>query len=202
MPDMRTFTIAFVAAVLAIPGSAAAQGGFGIGPRVTFVRGSEDADGSQRYIGGAIRLGGGHTALEVGMDYRSDVSGALTERVKDYPIHGSLLIFPVRARLAPYLLAGVAWYTQQVTQFSAPTGEVIVTDETTRKMGYHAGFGVEVRAHRHLGLHGDYRYTRIRFGDDDDEDRSSVIPGWIPGAERLKLSHEGSAFTWGATVYF
>ena len=66
-------------------------------------------------------------------------------------------------------------------------------------MGYHAGFGAELRAHRRVGLYGDYRYTMIGFGDDDD---SGFLPGWIPGSERLKLSHEGSVFTWGALFYF
>jgi hypothetical protein len=28
------------------------------------------------------------------------------------------------------------------------------------------------------------------------------VPGWIPGAKLLQLSHDGSAFTWGATLYF
>ena len=202
---MRTLTIAFVAVFVVGPVAAFAQdgGSFGIGPRITFVRGSADStDGSQRFNGGAIRLGGGRTAIEIGMDYRSDVTGNLAERIKDYPIQASLLIFPVRARIAPYLLAGVGWYSQNVTRFSAPTGEVVVLEETTRKMGYHAGFGGEVRVHRRLGLHGDYRYTRLKFGGDEDEDAPSLIPGWIPGAQRLKLSHEGSAFTWGATVYF
>jgi hypothetical protein len=87
-----------------------------------------------------------------------------------------------------------------VTRFSAPTGTIVVLDETTRTMGYHLGFGAEVRVHRRVGLHGDYRYTMLRF--DDDEDAPSVIPGWIPGAERLNLSHDGSMFTWGIAFYF
>jgi opacity protein-like surface antigen len=170
---------------------------------LTFVRGSVDApDGTQRFLGGMMRLGGGHTALEVAMDYHSDVSGSLTERVKSYPIQGSLLVYPIRARVAPYLLAGLGWYSQHVTRFSAPTGEFVVDDTTTRKMGYHAGFGAEVRPARHVGLFGDYRYTRINLGGDADGDGTQLVPGWIPGGERLKLSHQGSMFTWGAVFYF
>jgi hypothetical protein len=166
------------------------------------VRGSDESpDSKHRLTGGALRLGGGKTAIEIAMDYRSRLTGDLTERVKDYPIHGSLLIFPFRTRLAPYVLAGIGWYSQRVTQFSAPTGTTVLSDETTRKMGYHAGFGAELSVHRRLGLHGDYRYTMIKFGSDDEE-ASSLLPGWIPGSERLKLSHQGSAFTWGATFYF
>jgi hypothetical protein len=80
-------------------------------------------------------------------------------------------------------------------------------------MGYHAGFGAEVRIHRHVGVYGDYRYTMIRFGNDDEESLasgtaaatpqgSSARGSWIPFADRLKMSHEGSTFTWGATFYF
>ena len=200
---MRNWTIGLLAAVLLAPAPGLAQdgGSIGIGPRLTFARGSADSpDGSQRFTGGMLRMGGGRAAIEIAMDYRSDVTGDLTERIKSYPIQASLLLFPVRARVAPYVLGGVGWYSQNVTRFSAPTGTIVVTDETTRKMGYHAGFGAEVRVHRRIGLHGDYRYTRLRFNDEDDA--PSTIPGWIPGAERLKLSHDGSMFTWGLAFYF
>jgi Outer membrane protein beta-barrel domain len=182
---------------------AEAQGAVGIGPRLTFVRGDSDLpDGSQRFAGGAIRLGGGKTALEVAIDFRSTVTGDLTERIKDYPIQASLLVFPIRSLIAPYLLGGVGWYSQRVERLS--TTQTVVDGETTRKMGYHAGFGGELRVHRHFGVYGDYRYTFIHFGDDENTRSSSspVLPSWIPFAERLKMSHQGSMFTWGATVYF
>ncbi len=199
---MRIPTIGLLAAMLFVPATSFAQdgGSIGIGPRLTFTRGSADSpDGSQRFTGGALRMGGGRAAIELAMDYRSDVTGDLTERIKSYPIQASLLLYPVRARVAPYVLAGVGWYTQQVTQFSAPTGTIVVSEETTRRRGYHAGFGAEVRLHRRLGLYGDYRYTKLRFNDDDE---TSDVPGLIPFAERLKLSHDGTMFTWGAAFYF
>jgi hypothetical protein len=185
-----------LAALLVTPTPAQAQsGGFGIGPRLTFVRGSVDAtDGTQRFSGGAIRLGGGKTALEIAMDFRSGVTGSLTERIKDYPIQGSLLVFPVRGRVAPYLVGGVGWYTQRVERLG-PT-QLAQESVTTRAMGYHGGFGAELRVHRHIALYGDYRYRMIRFGDD------AARSTWMPFAERLKMSHEGSMFTWGATFYF
>jgi opacity protein-like surface antigen len=199
---MRKSTIGLLAAMLFVPADSFAQdgGSFGIGPRLTFVRGSSDsAEGSQRFTGGVIRMGGGRAAIELAMDYRSEATGDLTERVKSFPIQASLLLYPVRARVAPYVLAGVGWYTQRVTQFSAPTGTIVASEETTRRRGYHAGLGAEVRVHRRFGLYGDYRYTKLRFNDDDE---SSETPGLIPFAERLKLSHEGTMFTWGAAFYF
>jgi outer membrane protein with beta-barrel domain len=172
----------------------------GIGPRLTFVS-EPDGDGSERFSGGFIRLGGGKTALEFAMDYRSGLNGDLTERVKDFPIQLSFLYYPVRARLSPYLLGGVGWYAQRVELVSSGDG-VLNSSETTRQRGYHAGLGGEVRLHRHFGLYGDYRYTFIHFGDDDRDDGESSRPRLIPFAEQLKLSHEGSMFTWGATFYF
>jgi hypothetical protein len=186
----------------------AQDAGFGIGPRITFVRGdAELPDGAQRFSGGAIRWGAGKTALEIAMDFRSGITGDLTERIKDYPIQASLLLFPVRSRLAPYLVGGVGWYSQRVERLGLT--QAVEEAETTRKMGYHAGFGAELRLHRHVGLYGDYRYTMIRFGGGDDDaletgtsQEQLGLPNWIPFAERLKMSHEGSMFAWGATFYF
>lgn len=196
------------------PAMALAQdgGGLGIGPRLTFVRGGEGApDGSQRFSGGVIRFGGGKTAVEVAMDYRSGITGDLTERIKDYPLQASLLYFPVRGRIAPYVLGGVGWYSQHVERLGPGPTAVLLDSETTRKMGYHGGLGAEVRLHRHFGIFGDYRYTQIRMGAQpegmpagaaDQRPGSTAFPGWIPYAERLKLSHEGSMWSWGATFYF
>jgi hypothetical protein len=197
---MRTSTIGLLAAILVIPASSFAQGSFSIGPRLTFVSGSDELrEGSERFTGGFIRMGGGKVAIELAMDYRSEQIGDLTERVKSYPFQASLLFYPIRGRLAPYGLVGVGWYTQRVTQFSAPTGNIIVLDETTRNRGYHAGFGAELRLHRRFGMYGDYRYTKLGFNDDDE---FADVPGLIPFAERLKLSHEGTVLTWGAAFYF
>ncbi len=190
---------------LLAPIPASAQSSFGIGPRLSFVRGAAGSpDGSQRFSGGVLRVGGGRTAIELAMDYRSGLTGDLTERITDIPIQASLLVYPVRARVAPYLLGGVGWYSQNIERFST-TGTAVVDAETTRRMGYHAGVGGEARVHRHIGLHGDYRYTFLRFGSDQSATPGNPSPSGprlIPFAERLKLSHEGSMFTWGATFYF
>lgn len=201
---MRTSTLAFATVLLLAPAPVLAQdGGFAIGPRITFVRGSEDLpESSRRFTGGAMRLGGGKAAIEVAMDFRSEARGPLNERIRAYPIQASLLLFPVRARLAPYLLGGVGWYSQSVTRFVAPTGELLQTEETTRKMGYHLGLGAELRLHRRVGVYGDLRYTRLGLSDDEESATQETVPRWIPGAQLLKLSHEGSTFTWGAMLYF
>ena len=50
-------------------------------------------------------------------------------------------------------------------------GTTTLDEETTRKMGYHGGFGAEARLHRHVGIYGDYRYTFIHFGDNESPSR-------------------------------
>lgn len=192
----------FSAVLVAAAPPAQAQGSIGIGPRLSFVKGADNsAEGSERFSGGVLRLNGGKTAFEVALDYRSALTGDLTERITDLPIQTSLLVYPVRARLAPYLLAGMGWYSQSVERFSAAGATTPVEENTTRRMGYHAGFGADVRVHRRVAVHGDYRYTFLRFGESEDRTVGST-PRLIPFAERLKLSHEGSMFTWGATFYF
>jgi hypothetical protein len=202
-------TSAVLIGLFCLPASAQAQtdgAGFAIGPRLTFLRGSVDStEDAQRFSGGFIRLGGGKTAIELAMDYRSGLTGSLTERIRDYPIQASLLVFPVRARLAPYLLGGIGWYSQNVERLT-PGTETPLEKETTRRVGYHAGLGAELRVHRHFGVYGDYRYTFLRFGDAEtqvpQELPTTGTPRWIPFAERLRMSHEGSMWTWGANFYF
>ena len=134
-----------VAGCLAVAGEAAAQG-FGIGPRVSFVRGNELTDEpSSRLLGGAMRMGSKHVALELSLDYRSIRELGSTTRVREMPLQGSLLIYPVRTVFAPYLLGGVGVYNRMLDQLD-PDGEVIVT-ASERKFGVHLGLGAEIKLH-------------------------------------------------------
>jgi opacity protein-like surface antigen len=91
---------------------------------------------------------------------------------------------------SPYLLAGPGWYNRKVEVIEGSDPEV-----STREFGWHAGGGIEIRLGKHFGIHGDYRYTFLDFGDDDDDDDGSLIGGFLPG-------HKGSMWTLGATLYF
>ncbi|MGE3277919.1 MAG: outer membrane protein [Vicinamibacterales bacterium] len=211
---LRTAGIGVVVAAGLLAGATtvAAQG-VGVGPRITFVRGDTSLpDGSTRFTGGALRLGSGRAVMELAIDYRSAIKDDLSERIKDFPFQGSLLFFPVRAAVAPYLVGGVGWYSQRVDTLDAD--QLVVDTTTTRKMGWHAGVGGEIRVHPRVSLYGDYRYTFIRFGDGGDNSvqpplappssGSTVtpLPGFIPFSDRLKLSHQGSMWSWGVMVRF
>jgi hypothetical protein len=185
--------------------SGGSNGGvFGIGPRVTFQRGENaPPDASPlRLLGGQLklRLSPG-TAIEVAADYESSVNESLKQRVKTMPIQASLMVFPLKSTLAPYLLGGVGWYRVSVSDTGATATST--TTKSIREMGYHAGLGAEIRIRR-IALHGDYRYNHIRFGGagDDAPPAASLVPGLSLIQESLKMSHSGSMWNWGATFFF
>lgn len=193
---------AFCGFVLA-PRLAAAEGGaLGAGIRFSFVRGSVDAEPSQRYSGGHLRLRmSPRSALELSLDYRSALNDTLKLKVKDYPIQASMLLYPVRARLSPYVLGGFGWYSQRVDTLD--TTSVVQKSTTTRKVGYHAGLGGEIQLGSRAALHLDYRYTFIHVGRDEGTNSGAFpLPGLGGLQEKLKLSHDGSMWTTGLTVYF
>jgi opacity protein-like surface antigen len=187
---------------MAFAADAGAQG-FGIGPRVTFNRGDASlADSTAlRMLGGQMKLRmSPKTAIELAMDFRSELSEDLQTRVRDMPIQASLLFYPVSTTVAPYVIGGLGWYSQNVARVdSSGTAQEGVT---TREMGYHAGLGAEIRAGKHVSLHGDYRYTFLGMGEEGGTPGAVPLPGTIGFQERLKLSHQGSMWNWGATFFF
>ena len=126
-------------------------------------------------------------------DRHSEEFPLINQKVIETPIQASLLLRLARGSFAPYLLGGPGWYKRKVELIEGPEAS-----ESETEFGWHAGGGVEIHAGRHIGIHGDYRYTFLDFnGDDDDDDGGSipVIGGLLPG-------YKGSMFTLGATVYF
>jgi len=195
-----------IGGVLLWPAESRAQGEFGAGPRFSFLRGSD----SKSLDTPRTRLSGGmfrfrtteRTALEIAFDYRSHVNDDLTERVKDMPIQGSLLMYLVNSAVSPYVLGGMGWYSQKVEHLS---GNAVRATTTTRRIGYHAGLGAQIQVHRRAAVHLDYRYTFIRFGDQPagtTEPGAIPIPGLVGLQDKLKLSHEASMWTTGITFFF
>ena len=191
----------------ALTGQAQAQSvagsSIGAGPRVTFVRAEAgSADAATRFTGGVLRIGSGYTALELAVDYRSVLGDDQRTRVRSIPFQASVLLYPVRAVLAPYLLGGAGWYGHRIE--SLDDSRAVIATATTKRVGAHAGLGAEVRLHRRISVYGDYRYTFIRLGRPRDDEASPADGGVteIPLLEKLRPSHEGSMWTWGAVVRF
>ena len=178
--------------VSAIPASAQ---GFGVGGRFSWVTADTEADvDSVRFGGGQVRILSSRWGLELSMDRHSESSEELNTKVTETPIQLSLLLrLAGGGKVSPYLLGGKGWYKRKVELLDGPDEPDVESTES----GWHAGGGLEIRPHRHFGIHGDYRYTFLDFGDDDDDDDDDegIIGGLLPG-------HRGSMWTLGATIYF
>jgi len=186
----RIACLALVFIAVAVPGHAQ----LGIGARMSMVRGDVEAETStERFTGGHIRaLLSPRTGIEIALDRRTETNVAGTERIREYPLQASLLLFPVRSVLAPYLLGGGGWYTHRIDTLA---DDRTISSETSRSFGWHGGFGAELRMGRHVALHADYRYTNLRFDDEGEADEDS-------GLSRILPSHRGSMWTAGLTLYF
>jgi hypothetical protein len=55
---------------------------------------------------------------------------------------------------------------------------------------------------RRATLHLDYRYTFIGFGGDESDPGVLPLPGLGGLQDKLNLSHDGSMWTTGLTIYF
>lgn len=193
--------------LLACAAPVAAQGTFGLGVRMAMVRGDVQADPAataERFTGGQLRARiSPHTSIEVSLDRRSQDSADLTQRGVDYPLQGSLLFFPVRSTISPYLLGGIGWYTHIDDTLA---GGTVVESTRTRKVGYHGGLGGEMKIGKHTGIHADYRYTFVHFGDSTTPLATTASTSPSTGlsglASRLVPSYDGSMWTAGVTFYF
>ena len=197
MPSVRARSLRpYVIAMLTLggllaslaPGSAQ---GFGVGGRIAWVNPDTEANvDSVRYFGGQVRIIGGRVGFEVSMDRHSESSEVLNQKFTETPIQASLLLRMGSGKVAPFVLGGPGWYRRKVEALNGPADLAVSTTE----FGWHAGIGLEILPTRHFGIHGDYRYTFLDFGDDDD-DGGGIIGGLLPG-------HRGSMWTLGATFYF
>ena len=167
--------------------------GFGFGARIAWVNPDTEIDvDSIRYFGGQVRLISGRIGVELSLDRHSESSELLDRKVTHTPVQASFLLRG-RGKVAPFVLAGPGWYRRTLETLDGPSD----LDISTTEFGWHAGAGLEILLTRHFGIHGDYRYTFLDFGDDedDDDDDGGVIGRFLPG-------HRGSMWTLGATFYF
>ncbi|MEO8481718.1 MAG: outer membrane beta-barrel protein [Acidobacteriota bacterium] len=200
MSCRRALAFALFAASALIWSRPAAAQGFGIGPRMSFVRGDvPSATPSTRFFGGTMRMSSSkHVVFEVAMDYRSQLSDDGLTRLRERPLQGSLLLFPARSTFSPYLLAGYGLYQQTTDYLDGPVG-LTSTSVMERKTGAHVGFGAEVFLSRHTAFFLDYRYRFVKFGTPDP----GADPINIPlVSDKVQLSHTGSMITSGMAFYF
>lgn len=185
---------------VAAPGAAEAQG-IAVGPRFSLVRGDLATNTpTTRFIGGTVRLSASKLlGFEGSLDLRTTWDPARTQRLRETPLQGSILIYPFRTMIAPYALGGLGIYTR--TLDAVGTGGVITRTAQERKTGMHLGFGGELRMARHVVAYVDYRYRFVKFGNDPTASGGGLI-NLLPGVNNLKLSHEGSMWTGGVAFVF
>lgn len=196
--------IAVLAFTAAAAHSAEAQS-LGIGPRFSFVRGNlSSGTPSTRLVGGTMRIvTGPHTALEGSLDYRAYYNEAGTERTRETPMQGSLLLFLVRSAFSPYVGGGIGLYSQVHDTLDAKG--LVLTSTTEKKVGWHLGAGAEIRIVKHVSFFADYRFRFVKFGAPTEPNQEPIeIPGStvLPVLQQVKLSHEGSMWTTGVAFYF
>jgi opacity protein-like surface antigen len=196
MVPVRTRSLPYTVTMLALGGLLASAlpssaQGFGVGARFAWVKSDLDVDvDSVRFIGGQIRLLSQRAGLEVSLDHHSESSELLGQKITATPIQVSVLVRLTSSKISPFLLGGPGWYRQKVEPLNGP-GDLAVS---TTEFGWHAGIGLELLPSRHVGIHGDYRYTFLNFNGDDERDQGFI--------DRLIPGHRGSMWTLGATVYF
>jgi opacity protein-like surface antigen len=191
-PPLRHVVAPFLVlgGLLATAAPVSAQG-FGLGAHFSWVRQDVDVDAdSVRFFGFQMRALGGRTGFELSIDRHTESFELLNEKVTETPIQASLLVRLSQGGFSPYLLGGAGWYRRTIEPIEGPED----SGESTTEFGWHAGGGIEIIAGRHFGIHGDYRFTFLDFGGDDDEDEG-FIGGLLPG-------YKGSMWTLGATFYF
>ena len=189
-PRQAFVAILALGGLLASASPGAAQG-FGIGGRMAWVKSDTELDvDSMRFFGGQIRMLGPRMGLEVSLDRHTESSEPLNLKITETPVQASLLLRLGRGRATPYLLGGPGWYRRTINLFN----ETSTPGVTNTEFGWHAGGGLEVLPSRHIGIHGDYRFTFLDFNGDDGKDEGFI--------GRLVPGHRGSMWTLGATFYF
>lgn len=185
-----------VSAAVLLPSALAAQS-IGFGPRLSFVRGDvPSATASTRFLGGILRMQASkRVVFEAAADFRSERTGDGLTRVTERPLQGSLLLFPVRSTIAPYVLAGYGLYTRSVETLDLAGTPVVIASD--RRTGAHVGLGAELFLGRHAALLIDYRYRFVRFGVAEAGEDQVNLPGLGD-----RVSHRGSMWTSGVAFYF
>jgi hypothetical protein len=191
-------SLAFALALTGLATPAFAQS-VGIGPRMSLIRGDLlTGTPSQRMFGGSLRMRSSkHMMIELALDRQVRTTPDGSTQIRETPIQGSLLLFPVRAAFSPYVLGGFGVYTE-ATDTLLLDGNV---DHSTieRRTGWHLGLGAEMKIARHVSIFADYRFRFVHWGADATA-TSEPVPG--SSSIGLKLTHEGSMWTSGMAFYF
>ena len=179
-----------------------------VGPRFSLVRGDlTTSTPTSRFLGGVARLKlSGNLSVEGSIESKTTSNTDLTQRIRETPLQASVLIYPIRAAIAPYVVGGFGIYSRT---YEVMASSVVVQTASEKKSGVHLGFGGEVSLGRHAVAYLDYRYRFVTFGNDttalataDPTDPVSKRLKSVPGLGQLNVSHQGAMWTGGVAFVF
>ena len=193
---MRGIVVLAAFAAVLVPGVAQAQM-IGVGPRFSLVRGDlATSTPTSRFFGGTVRVKLASTlSLEGAADYKTSWNRDRTLRLRETPIQGSILLYPIRGALAPYVIGGMGIYARQ---YDTIADGKVTASTLERKPGAHLGFGGDLRLSSRIVAYLDYRYRFVKFGNDGGSTQGSSVPG----LGQLGVSHQGSMWTGGVAFVF
>jgi opacity protein-like surface antigen len=156
---MRKLFILLVVGLVLIPLSVQTFAGIGLGPRLGYYK-SQDADEGNLFGGLAGRMRFGLLGVEGSIDYRAEkyANGLVT--VRSWPVMASALLYPLPIA---YGIAGFGWYNVTMDYDQSKLGFSKIEDETTQKVGWHFGGGVELPVGPNAKLTADIRYVFLDY---------------------------------------
>jgi opacity protein-like surface antigen len=129
-----------------------------LGPQIGYYK-ARDADKGSYMVGAAWRLKlMPILGVEASINYRQEKYGNDALTVRSWPVMVTGLIYPLPI---VYGAIGAGWYsvTYDYNQSKLP----FIKDETTQKVGWHFGGGVELPVGSSFKLTGDVRYVFLNY---------------------------------------
>jgi opacity protein-like surface antigen len=156
----KTVSIGILLSVLVLlPFSVRSQTNAYIGPHVGYQK-SQDANEGNYLVGATMRLKlMPIIGVEGDIGYRQEKYGTDVLTVRDWPVTVTGLLYPV-----PILYGGVGagWYFTTF-DYADRFNQLGITDETSRKFGWHLVAGIELPASPSIKLFGDVRWVFLDY---------------------------------------
>lgn len=159
---MKKNIMLVIAVALLIASQAGAQS-IKLGPQVGYQE-AKDADNGKLMAGAALRLKlSSMLGIEGAINYRGEKysDGALT--VRSWPVQASALIYPLPL---VHGTIGTGWYNTTLDYDQSKAGYANLDDETTQKIGWHFGGGIDLPVGKSSTLTADIRYVFLDYNFD------------------------------------
>ena len=158
---MKKLFILTVIGLFLIPMVSNSFAGIRLGPRLGYYK-SQDADEGNYLVGAGARLRFMSLGAEASIDYKGEKYQDGTLTVRSWPVMASLLYYPLPV-LDVYGIAGFGWYNTTLDYDQDKFPGMKIEDETTQKVGWHFGVGLELPLGTSTKLAADVRYVFLDY---------------------------------------